>query len=59
MIAIAPLVVKSPIISQLNINVHKVPVILQEIVLEMLLSLVSLTGLCSTSTQVSPQHEIK
>jgi hypothetical protein len=59
MIAMVPLVVKSARISQLTIKVHKVPVILHEIVLEMLLSLVSLTALNSTSTLVSPQHEIK
>ena len=59
MIAMVPLVVKSPSISQLTIKVHKVPVNLHEIVLEMLLSLVSLTALNSTSTLVSPQHEIK
>ena len=59
MIAMVPLVVKSPRISQLTIKVHKVPVNLHEIVLEMLLSLVSLTALNSTSTLVSPQHEIK
>tara|TARA_B100001250_G_scaffold323868_1_gene287365 strand:- start:91 stop:426 length:336 start_codon:yes stop_codon:yes gene_type:complete len=34
MIAIVPLAVKSPSISQLTINVHKVPVNLHEIVLE-------------------------
>jgi hypothetical protein len=59
MIAMVPLVVKSARISQLTIKVHKVPVNLHEIVLEMLLSLVSLTALNSTSTLVSPQHEIK
>ena len=52
MIAMVPLVVKSARISQLTIKVHKVPVNLHEIVLEMLLSLVSLTVLNSTSKLV-------
>ena len=57
--AIVPLVVMSPSISQLTIKVQKVPVNLHEIVFEMLLSLVSLKALCSASTQVLLPHEKK
>jgi len=59
MTAIVLLVLISPSISQLTINVHKVPVNLHEIVLEILLSLVSLKVLHSSSTLVLQQREIK
>jgi len=59
MTAIVLLVLISPSISQLTINVHNVPVNLHEIVLEILLSLVSLKVLHSSSTLVLQQREIK